>query len=234
MHDPKSVAFEIRLGKRVKKNGDYREPFITIWHVDPETDGTDDSCGHFMRERHLPAGILESIEKEFRNYYFEWFKENGEPKFSVSGVILQMYSRAAWIIFYLQNNKEVDRKKYKAFMRKHIADILLFAENDTDCVGDYITNRWGINSKESRIENLSRIITCDIFNMQRKWHQQPKWHIKHWEIQFTFFRRLKRRYWDKCSVCGNRGFKRPAHGDWSGKIWHSECDKNRIKETKYE
>lgn len=32
MHDPMTVAFEIRwLG-------------VTIWHVDPETDGTDNSC----------------------------------------------------------------------------------------------------------------------------------------------------------------------------------------------
>ena len=36
MHDPKTVAHEIKL------LGHY---FITIWHVDPETDGTDDSCG---------------------------------------------------------------------------------------------------------------------------------------------------------------------------------------------
>lgn len=36
MHDPKTVAHEIRI-----KNWH----LVTIWHVDPETDGTDDSCG---------------------------------------------------------------------------------------------------------------------------------------------------------------------------------------------
>ena len=36
MHSPKAVAHEIKL---------FGHYFITIWHVDPETDGTDDSCG---------------------------------------------------------------------------------------------------------------------------------------------------------------------------------------------
>lgn len=36
MHDPMTVAHEIKIFGRC---------FITIWHVDPEADGTDDSCG---------------------------------------------------------------------------------------------------------------------------------------------------------------------------------------------
>jgi hypothetical protein len=59
----------------------------------------------------------------------------------------------------------------------------------------------------------------------RKWYQHPKWHIKHWSIQFHPLQRIKRRYWDKCSVCGKRGFKGSAMGDWNGtKLWHEECD----------
>ncbi len=43
MHDPMTVAFDVRL------------PIVgllfTIWHVDPETDGTDDSCDwHGLRK----------------------------------------------------------------------------------------------------------------------------------------------------------------------------------------
>lgn len=51
MHDPLTVAFEIRYpwakSRRTSKSGRefvYREPFLTVWHVDPETDGTDNSC----------------------------------------------------------------------------------------------------------------------------------------------------------------------------------------------
>ena len=48
MHDPMTVAFEIRYPWHDKPTKTwpkgYRHSFITIWHKDPETDGTDDSC----------------------------------------------------------------------------------------------------------------------------------------------------------------------------------------------
>src|SRR5690242_6045894 len=52
MHDPMTVAFEIRYPWRQRKyrnhkskfQRNYRASFITIWHKDPEADGTDDSC----------------------------------------------------------------------------------------------------------------------------------------------------------------------------------------------
>lgn len=47
MHDPMTVAFEIKLPFRSEKNK-YKS-LITIWHVDPEKDGSDDSCGWFIR-----------------------------------------------------------------------------------------------------------------------------------------------------------------------------------------
>lgn len=60
MHDPMTVAFEIRYPWR-KYGADapndflreYRAPFITIWHVDPEKRGDDDSCDWFGRHRPL-------------------------------------------------------------------------------------------------------------------------------------------------------------------------------------
>lgn len=57
MHDPQTVAFEIRSPIRRKPDRffpkGYRPPLVTIWHVDPERDGSDDSCGWFIRGRHL-------------------------------------------------------------------------------------------------------------------------------------------------------------------------------------
>lgn len=49
MHDPMTVAFEIKYPWKNGRLTDlfpkgYRDPFITIWHVDPEKDGSDDSC----------------------------------------------------------------------------------------------------------------------------------------------------------------------------------------------
>ena len=66
MHDPKSVAFEIRYpwlaysrAEREKFKTDffktYRAPIITVWHVDPESDGSDDSCDWFNHKGKLNA-----------------------------------------------------------------------------------------------------------------------------------------------------------------------------------
>lgn len=46
MHDQYTLAFEFRL---------FRRRFVTIWHVDPEHDGSDDSCDWFNRGKLLNA-----------------------------------------------------------------------------------------------------------------------------------------------------------------------------------
>lgn len=52
MHDPLSVAFEVR-NPFGKKRGlgtyVYRPPLLTIWHRDPCKGGSDDSCDWFYR-----------------------------------------------------------------------------------------------------------------------------------------------------------------------------------------
>jgi len=54
MHDPMTVAFDIAIPKfwRKKKFGIRgRIELLTIWHVDPEKDGSDDSCDWFGSRR---------------------------------------------------------------------------------------------------------------------------------------------------------------------------------------
>lgn len=70
MHDPKSVAHEIEI---------FGKYFITIWHVDPETDGSDDSCGWpwpklTQRERDYAESL---ITNEFDNLR-HWFADCNE------------------------------------------------------------------------------------------------------------------------------------------------------------
>lgn len=254
MHDPMSVAFEIYLGKQQKKNGKYRSPFITIWHVDPETDGTDDSCGWFIRQRHVDKNVLEKIVKEFEHewdgihrgengyiYSCGWFHPNGSPNHSVQGIVFNMYLYAAKIALIKSNDKP--RKAWDAawkFMRKYLVDIMYFAENNRDSMSDTITRKFQIGtdtlytekSREEMIKHCAAIVYTDILRKKRKWYQHPRWHIHHWKIVFHPFRDLKRRYWDKCCICGKRGFKSAAMSDWYGtKRWHQECDDSRKQPT---
>lgn len=54
MHDPMTVAHEIKY-PWFKGSGEfrYRPSIITIWHVDPQRDGSDDSCDWFNHKRQL-------------------------------------------------------------------------------------------------------------------------------------------------------------------------------------
>lgn len=226
MHSPETVAFEIKSPFKTEKSflfpEGYRKPIITIWHKDTEKDGTDDSCGWFMWARHGDKNVLAEIEKEFEfnfkhNY---WFDKNGKQIFSTIGTLIEMYRHATYIYF------KGNRRRQKKFIQKHLFDIIWLAENPVDCMGDTITNKFGFKGEEENMERrgLASMIYADILRKDRKWYRHPKWHIWHWRLQFHPFQDLKRRFWDKCSGCGKRGFKTSAIGEWSGKkMWHPEC-----------
>jgi len=245
MHDNKTVAFEIK-NPFVKKRG-YRPSIITIWHVDPEKDGSDDSCGWFIRLRHADKNVYEKIVKEFEHewdrvfksenstYNCGWFNPEGENILSVQGIVFNMYLYACKIVFNPYGKISPSRAWDKAwkFMNKHHAQIAYFAENNRDSLRDTIVRKFarGCNEeytpkrREEMIRECASIIYTDVLRKNRNWYQHPRWHIHHWSIQFHPFQNLKRRYWDKCSVCGKRGFKGAAYSDWSGKnIWHEHCN----------
>lgn len=248
MHSPETVAFEIYLGKKQNNNGNYRRPIITIWHNDPEKDGTDDSCGWFIRDRHFPKKIVDDIANEFESewdrtfkgengyvYNCGWFNPEGENILSIQGIILNMYIYAAKIALNPSGNISPIKMWDKAwkFVNKNHVKIMYFAENNRDSIRDTIVRKFQIGcnveyTKEKRSEMIrecASLIAADIMRRNRKWYQHPKWHIHHWSIQFHPLQNLKRRYWDKCCVCGKRGFKSSAISDWDGtKRWHQQCD----------
>jgi hypothetical protein len=256
MHSPKTVAFEIYLGRKKDRKGRYRNPFITIWHNDPEKDGTDDSCGWFIRLRHADEEVYEKIVKEFESewdntytgenghvYNCGWFNKQGENILSVQGIVFNMYLYASKIVFNPHDKISPSKAWDKAwkFMKKHRESIAYFAENNRDSMRDIIVRKFerGCNveytpeKREYMIRNCAEIIYTDILRKTRKWYQHPKWHIHHWSIQFHPFQNLKRRYWDKCSKCGKRGFKSAAFSGWGGtKIWHEQCD-DTVKKAEY-
>ncbi len=247
------MAFEIKSPFKTGKNYKYNKSIITIWHCDPEKDGTDDSCGWFIRLRHADKNVYEKIVKEFEGewdntfkgengfiYNTGWFNKEGENILSIQGIVFNMYLYASKIA--LNPSDKISPSKawnraYK-FMNKHRAQITYFAENNRDSMRDIIVRKFQIGcnveyTAEKRMEMIrecAEIIYTDILRKNRKWYQQPKWHIHHWKVSFHPLIDIKRRYWDRCSECGKRGFKGAAMGNWHGtKIWHQECD-NSIKQ----
>lgn len=222
MHDPMTVAHEIRWPWK-NKHG-HRESIITIWHVDPESDGSDDSCGWFKRARHGDPKVLEQIRKGFAFEFQYWFNESGYPQFSVIALSIDMYTKALWVVF------KRNRRKVNRFMQKYLYEIIRFAENPTDSLHPSITSKYGLGKKEDRVNDFASIIYGDILRKMTPWYKHPRWHIHHWRIQFRPWQNFKLRHWKKCCICGKRGFKSSPIGDWDGtRIWHQECDRSMTK-----
>lgn len=238
MHNPQALAFDIYLGSKEKKNGHYRTPFISIWHNDPEKDGTDDSCGCFIRSRHIDQKIIDKVRKEFEfnfkhNY---WFNTLGMPKFGTSATVLNMYNTAAWQIFMFKHgNKPTDkaRKQYNNFMRKYLFDILMFAENPTDSLNDSVNQNYGLEKETERIGHFTSVITADIFRKLRPWYKHPRWHVHHWRITVPFFKSLYRQYIERCDRCNVRFKKQSVFTDWNGtEHWCEKCNGSVTVATK--
>lgn len=96
MRDPMTVAFEIRYPWRKyrhpKSNFEkgYRESFITIWHIDPEIDGTDNSCDWWGIKRNRSTGwypatlddynqLSESSRNAVNFIWFNWIAKMQRP-----------------------------------------------------------------------------------------------------------------------------------------------------------
>ena len=260
MHDPQTLAFEIKSPLRGVKSKTYpkgyRKTIVQIWHVDPETDGSDDSCGWFMRSRHGSEDVLNRIIKRFEAdwdrvwtdkkedggdgsmYFCGLFCPNGEPHYSVHGVVLNLFFSAACEHFNQDGRNNWERPR--RWMQQNLFDILLFAENPVDSLTDTITRKFSrkIESpreREDRIRNIACVIYGWILRQTRPWYKHPKWHFWHWKIRVPFVTDFKRWAFSRCCKCGKRfafGYS-PITDNWNSKgprwfkgetdVYHSNC-----------
>lgn len=231
MHDPMTVAHEIHWPRMPwQERNKYRTAILTIWHVDPERDGSDDSCGWFMRARHCDQNKLKKIASDFdfhmtRFDKFSWFKPDGSPNLSTIAIVVSMFQIAANVHFGHWSRRS------RRFLRDNALQIIQFAENATDSLVDDIEERYGCNGKTQaeRAKQYASVIYSWLCRSERPWWKAPRWHVHHWRFQFHPWQQLKRRWWDKCCICGKRGFKPgvSAMGDWGGnRVWHSTCGRD--------
>lgn len=251
MHDPSTLAFEVKVPlpwKKVPgilKNDPPRWPMwhiANIWHEDPcKGPGGDDSCGWFMRAYHGDAEVMEKIIKKFefdwdrvhvgdegrgKHYFLGFFyPENegaGMPNMGVTAIAINLFFLAASAHFECDGRS--NWKASKRFMRKHLLDIMLFAENPTDSLRDSIVRKWGTESKrEDRIREMAIIIYGWILRATRPWYKHPRWHFRHWKLQWFFIQNFKRWAFSRCCRCNKRfpwGYSVCTNSwDSSGPLW---------------
>lgn len=183
MHDPQTRAFRIGPG---------RNPFLEVWHQDPCSDHTDDSCGWFIRGRHMDQSMRAGVRRDFEFEAQYWFGADGKPLMSPSGLALQMFQIAAWRIFNMSHRKR-DR-----WLRKNLHSIMNFAENPIDCLFGFKPDLTPASlegwreTKQERIHSFADCVATYILRDIRPWYMHPRWHIHHWRLSFPMLRTLKR------------------------------------------
>ena len=211
MHDPMTVAFDIkwpwpRKTEVTSKDGEkridrYYPSFATIWHRDPEKDGSDDSCG-WSRPR-LTAKQRECLKSlAWSEAYEPWFQrlreENGQARRgrSAGAQALVMVARVIGV-----------RVKWQ--------EICFWAAELVHCPMDnlrsslchqpgYHTN----NPKDSRSDRedhaygLFSCLATYILRERRPWWRHPRWHVWHWRVQIHCLQNLKRWLFSRCAGCG--------------------------------
>lgn len=222
MHDPLTVAFEIKYPWRDKPtefspNG-YRHTFITIWHKDPCVGGSDDSCGWFTPC--LTETELEKIKREVKFEAKYWFNETPfglVPKISAEAIVFQAFQMIAWRLF-----------NYSEIKPKYLPRIMSLTYNHVDNFAD------GFRRPKLDLDDVTRscfFIARSFKAMQRPWYRRPRWHIYHWRIQIHPWQKFKRWALERCTFCGGRfGWNESVIGNWSGSaIWHNKCDHHTNK-----
>lgn len=204
---------------------------IQLWHIDPcKGPGGDDTCGWFKRAHHGDPEVLKKIKQRFeedwdrtwtydpsedgdgtleemeagkRTYACGYFNPNNMPRFSVTGIVLNLFFIAA--AQHFKCDGRTGWNKAKKFMRKYVFDIMLFAENPTDSLFDSITCKFGNDStRNQRIEHFAAIIYGWILRAEQRWWQHPRWHVHHWRISVVAIHRIKRWMFYRCVDCGER------------------------------
>jgi hypothetical protein len=194
MHDPMSQAFEIygprgliskwrRNRAMDRKDGSYGkikwvDPLVVIWHVDPETDGTDDSCG-FTRPK-LSARDKLIIEDAIKwDLQFPYFTS---PTVSVGSVIVNPKYKfwqlppgetlalvaAAWQHIAWHRD---ERRGTRNLTAAEISEIISLATCPTDNLRSILADNE--MKAEGRMRQFFRCVMRAYLWHHRRWYQHP-------------------------------------------------------------
>lgn len=168
MHDPDTLICS--LG-----------PFL-LWHRDPCKGGRgDDSCGWFMRAHHGDPEVLKKIEADIRfdmqSSACPMFSKTGDPVLSTIGVTLNFFFHGAYHHFG-------SRARALRWMQNNLCEILVFAENPVDSIGNSIQGRYGEDREpvDGRARGFAVVVYGWILRRVQPWWRHPRFHFHHWRI----------------------------------------------------
>lgn len=195
MYDPMTMIHQIKIGK-------FR--LLTVWHVDPEADGTDDSCRWFSpkvtecEEKIIAEMVDWDIEMPYYSSpYLPLTIVN--PKYDYNQMLAGdclAYVSAAW------RHISWARDKRSKLTIDEWWNMVNLAVNPHDNLRAVL-----VDPEESAKDKVERFCCCVMkayLRYHRPWWRHPRWHIYHWEFQVHFTQTLKRWLFSHCAYCGER------------------------------
>lgn len=197
MHDPNIVVCDVDVPFT-------KRTLFTIWHRDPCSDGSDDSCGYSRpkltdRQR---GNLRFMAGQEARHPWFLALaaKSNPDPV-ACEALLRGMYLHVATAMG----------------VKATLAEAAEFAARHVHCPMDNFRSSlcyqpgWHSNFAEDREDQRERrameVFTCvgrAVLRAHRPWYRHPRWHVHHWRIQVPMLQRIRRWLFTRCEVCGKR------------------------------
>ena len=191
MHDPLTVAFTIPYPWPWPTEDSvypgYRPPLLTIWHKDPERDGSDDSCGWFAPciSKEM-ATKIEEIATEENKYMVGEYGYRQSPEQLIYNI---------WRVLSWQLHKR------RTVTPRELVAIWDLATNHTDNLRLYATS-----DREQDWQHLWFCVYRQYLRFHRPWWKHPRFHLHHWRFQLHPWQTFKRWAFERCDACG-KGFR---------------------------
>lgn len=165
-----------------------------IWHHDPCTDGSDDSCGwsfpKLTEDQRRQLRYIAQTEAKQRRFLVsptkEWCGSALEAETLYRGMVLL-------VACMLRIRMTAEQATLYA-ARKTTGNPDIFNGSDALCfLPGYHTNYS--EDREDLREDVALQRFCGIARSllasRRRWWQHPRWHVHHWRVRFTLFRDIR-------------------------------------------
>ncbi len=187
MHDPATVICDIPnpfSWRKCQILGWRMGSLATIWHVDPESDGSDDSCGwtfpKLTKEQKGNISFLAWCESEKPWFQAELSKNASRPadaecllRGAFLAVARSIGAKITWDDACLWSSELIHGPVDK--FRSSLCHLPGWHSN------------FGEDRKDQRERSAESLFFCIarfILRMRRPWWKHPRWHFWHWKIQF--------------------------------------------------
>lgn len=247
MHDPMTVAFEIRSPFRHAPckfwPKGYRPSLITIWHVDPEDRRgkcgvrSDDTCGWFSpsyseadRDRIRKLG-----EQQYRDIFGKQCALRDGKDYAYVCYDPTVYDAIYWawraIKYESRKGGWMYGERRPALNALELERIFELYSNPVDNLRVTVV---GIKDAET-CGDFFLTVYRSFLRFNRPWYKHPRWHVWHWHFQVHPWQALRRWLFSRCAGCGKRfpyGYS-PVSFQWDSPktkffcsetgVYHNEC-----------